>query len=942
MSGTTFITRARVRRTMADEWHSLPADDVLRRLDASPLGLNASDAARRLARIGPNELVRTARISPWRILLAQFVDVLVIVLIIAAIISAVLGTLQGELADLYDAILIVAIVIMNAILGFVQEYRAERSLEALKGLAAPKAHVLREGGIVAIPSRELVPGDVTVLAAGDRVAADARLLEAAGLRLNEASLTGESQPVVKAIEPLPRDSFVGDRKNMVFMGTAVEGGRGKAVVVETGMATELGKIAGLVQQETKEETPLQKQLDRLGRQIGIAILSAAALIFGIGVLRDPGHIELMFLTAVGLAVAAIPEGLPAIVTISLALGLQRMIRRGALIRKLPAVEALGAASVICSDKTGTLTKGEMNVRILLAGPRSYEVTGEGFDPKGTVKADGPLADLAADAGLRNILECGVLCNDATLKRDRDRWVVEGDPTEGALVVAAVRAGLEVGAVRTRWPRVAEVAFTSERKKMSTLHAALPPSEVQEILAVPEGERHQRLQDLNLVLHVKGAPERILAACSHHVVDGERKPLSDNDRRQHLFRNQELATRALRVIAHATREFSGDVPPLTETALETDLTFLGFAGMMDAPRADAIEAIRRCKKAGIRVVMITGDHKLTAMAIAREMGILEEGKIALTGEELEKLSDEELLRQVERIRVYARVAPEHKMRIVDAWKKAGHIVAMTGDGVNDAPALKRANLGVAMGITGTDVAKESADMVLTDDNFASVVAAVEEGRGIYENIRKFVAFLLSANAGEVLIMFIATIAIADPAFLPFFAPVQLLWINLVTDGLPALALGVDPYPTDIMDRPPRNPKEGVLSRDILFLIIVVSGILTAGTLGVFFLELRERADPTRAQTVAFTTIVFFELFLVFAMRSPRQTIWEIGLFTNTKLIVAVLGSMLLQAAVIYIPFLHGVFGTEPLTALDWVETLLISFSAFAFVDVLKVLRRRMRS
>jgi len=927
---------------MADEWHSLPADDVLRRLDASPLGLNASDAARRLARIGPNELVRTARISPWRILLAQFVDVLVIVLIIAAIISAVLGTLQGELADLYDAILIVAIVIMNAILGFVQEYRAERSLEALKGLAAPKAHVLREGGIVAIPSRELVPGDVTVLAAGDRVAADARLLEAAGLRLNEASLTGESQPVVKAIEPLPRDSFVGDRKNMVFMGTAVEGGRGKAVVVETGMATELGKIAGLVQQETKEETPLQKQLDRLGRQIGIAILSAAALIFGIGVLRDPGHIELMFLTAVGLAVAAIPEGLPAIVTISLALGLQRMIRRGALIRKLPAVEALGAASVICSDKTGTLTKGEMNVRILLAGPRSYEVTGEGFDPKGTVKADGPLADLAADAGLRNILECGVLCNDATLKRDRDRWVVEGDPTEGALIVAAVRAGLDVGAVRTRWPRVAEVAFTSERKKMSTLHAALPPSEVQDILAVPEGERHQRLQDLNLVLHVKGAPERILAACSHHVVDGERKPLSDNDRRQYLFRNQELATRALRVIAHATREFSGDVPPLTETALETDLTFLGFAGMMDAPRADAIEAIRRCKKAGIRVVMITGDHKLTAMAIAREMGILEEGEIALTGEELEKLSDEELLRQVERIRVYARVAPEHKMRIVDAWKKAGHIVAMTGDGVNDAPALKRANLGVAMGITGTDVAKESADMVLTDDNFASVVAAVEEGRGIYENIRKFVAFLLSANAGEVLIMFIATIAIADPAFLPFFAPVQLLWINLVTDGLPALALGVDPYPTDIMDRPPRNPKEGVLSRDILFLIIVVSGILTAGTLGVFFLELREGADPTRAQTVAFTTIVFFELFLVFAMRSPRQTIWEIGLFTNTKLILAVLGSMLLQAAVIYIPFLHGVFGTEPLTVLDWVETLLISFSAFAFVDVLKVVRRRMRS
>src|SRR5436309_2788125 len=643
MSATSFITNANVQRAMADDWHALRAEAVLQKLDSSPLGLTSRQAAERLSRFGPNELVQTARVSPLRILLSQFVDVLVIVLIIAAIISASLGVLQGQNEDLYDAVLIIVIVIMNAILGFVQEYRAERSLEALKSLAAPKAHVLREGGVVAVPSRELVPGDVVVLAAGDRIPADARLLEVASLRVNEASLTGESLPVSKAVEPLPRDSFLGDRKNMAFMGTAVDGGRGKAVIVETGMATQLGKIAGLVQQETKEETPLQRQLDRLGRQIGIAVLLAAGLIFVIGVVRDPGHIELLFLTAVGLSVAAIPEGLPAIVTISLALGLQRMIRRGALIRKLSAVEALGAASVICSDKTCTLTKGEMNVRILLAGPRSYEVTGEGFDPKGTVKADGSLADLAADAALRKLLVCGVLCNDATLKRERDRWVVEGDPTEGALVVAAVRAGLDVGAVRMRWTRVAEVAFTSERKKMSTLHAALPPSEVQEILAVPEGERHQRLQDLNLVLHVKGAPERILAACSHHVVDGERKPLSDNDRRQYLFRNQELATRALRVIAHATREFSGDVPPLTETALETDLTFLGFAGMMDAPRADAIEAIRRCKKAGIRVVMITGDHKLTAMAIALEMCVREEGKIALTGEERGQLYDEELLR-----------------------------------------------------------------------------------------------------------------------------------------------------------------------------------------------------------------------------------------------------------------------------------------------------------
>src|SRR5947209_2351414 len=791
-------------RTMADDWHALRAEAVLQRLDSSPLGLTSREASQRLSRFGPNELVQTARVSPLRILLSQFVDVLVIVLIIAAVISATLGLLQGETADLYDAVLIIVIVIMNAILGFVQEYRAERSLEALKSLAAPKAHVLREGGVVAVPSRDLVPGEVVVLAAGDRVPADARLLEVASLRVNEASLTGESLPVSKAVEPQPRDSFLGDRKNMVFMGTTVDGGRGKAVLVETGMATQLGKIAGLVQQETKQETPLQKQLDRLGRQIGVAVLLAAGLIFVIGVLREPGHVELLFLTAVGLSVAAIPEGLPAIVTISLALGLQRMIRRGALIRKLPAVEALDAA----------------------------------------LKGEGP------------------------------RWVVEGDPTEGALLVAARRAGMDPEAVRAKWPRVAEIAFTSERKKMSTLHAQLSESELREILALSEAVRLRRLAGVVAVLHVKGAPERILAACSHHVVDGERKPLSEYDRKQYLFRNQELATRALRVIGFAVREFQGEVPPLTEETLEIDLTFLGLAGMMDAPRSDAIDAIRRCKKAGIRVVMITGDHKLTAMAVAREMGILEDGYRALSGEELEKLSDAELVREVERIRVYARVAPEHKMRIVDAWKKAGHIVAMTGDGVNDAPALKRSHLGVAMGITGTDVAKESADMVLTDDNFASIVAAVEEGRGIYENIRKFVAFLLSANAGEVLIMFIATLAIADPNFLPFFAPVQLLWINLVTDGLPALALGVDPYPTDIMDRPPRNPKEGVLSRDILFLIIVVSAILTVGTLGVFFLELQEGADATRARTVAFTTIVFFELFLVFAMRSPRQTIWQI--------------------------------------------------------------------
>jgi Ca2+-transporting ATPase len=930
---------------MADDWHAASAEAVLQRLDASPLGLTNQEARARFDRVGPNELIRGTKISPFRIFLTQFTDVLVIVLIIAAVISAALGLSQGESADLWDAALIIIIVIMNAILGFVQEYRAERSLEALKSLAAPKAHVLREGGVLAVPSRELVPGDVTVLAAGDRVPADARLLEVASLRINEASLTGESLPVTKAIEPLRPEAFLGDRKNMVFMGTTVDGGRGKAVVVTTGMATELGKIAGMVQQETKEETPLQRQLDRLGRQIGIAVLAAAGSIFLIGLLREPvtdtRHIELLFLTAVGLSVAAIPEGLPAIVTISLALGLQRMIRRHALIRKLPAVEALGAASVICSDKTGTLTKGEMNVRTLVAAAQEYEVVGEGFNPAGEVRVRGQRIGPADRPELRRLLECGVLCNDAALNKQGERWVVEGDPTEGALLVAAVRAGLQLERIRAEMPRVAEIPFTSERKRMATLHAALPTAELTRILAVPEDQRHQQLAGRAATLYVKGAPERILEACTHHLIGGERRPLTEYDRKQYLFQNQEMAARALRVLGFAYREFEREVPPLLERELERDLTFLGFAGMMDAPRTDAIEAIQRCKKAGIKVVMITGDHKLTAMAVAREMGILGEDERAVTGEELEKIPDDELVRQVETIRVYARVSPEHKMRIVDAWKKAGHIVAMTGDGVNDAPALKRSDLGVAMGITGTDVAKESADMVLTDDNFASIVAAVEEGRGIYENIRKFVAFLLSANAGEVLVMFTATVALsADPAFLPFFVPVQLLWINLVTDGLPALALGVDPYPTDIMERPPRNPKEGVLSRDILFLIVVVAGILTVGTLGIFFWELNySGADVTRARTVAFTTIVFFELFLVFAMRSPRQPIWQIGLFTNTKLILAVLASMALQMVVIYTPFLQGAFNTEPLTAFDWIRTLVISLSAFAFVEVLKVVRQR---
>ncbi len=927
---------------MSAAWHAVDVETAFERQASSPTGLSKGEAAERLAKVGPNELVQTTRVSPIRIFLEQFTDALVIILIIAALISGYLGISRGESTELWDAILIAIIVILNSVLGFIQEFRAEKSLQALKALAAPKAHVIREGEPLALASREIVPGDVVLLAAGDKVPADLRLFEAASLRTNEASLTGESTPVSKTTSALPADAFLGDRKNMAFMGTAVEGGRGKALVVGTGMATELGKIAGLVQQETKEETPLQRQLDRLGRQIGLIILGIAAVIFLLMFLKeaDPmGNLELLFLTAVGLAVAAIPEGLPAVVTISLALGLQRMIRRHALIRKLPAVEALGSATVICSDKTGTLTKGEMNVRALFAGGRLYEVRGEGFDPAGDLAYEGSRVDARSAPDLREAIVCGVLCNDAAIRREGERWISEGDPTEGALIVAAMRAGLDADILRSEQPRVAEIAFTSERKMMSTLHAPLSAQALHEILAVSEDRRHLSLAEIGAkMLYVKGAPERVLAACTHHLVAGERVPLTDYDRKQYAFQNQEMATRALRVLGLASRSFPGEVPAIREQGLEGGLTFLGLVGMMDAPRQDAVKAIERCKKAGIQVVMITGDHKLTAMAVAREMGILSEGDRALTGEELDKVSEDDLVRDVEHIKVYARVSPEHKMRIVDAWKKKGHVVAMTGDGVNDAPALKRADLGVAMGITGTDVAKESADMVLTDDNFASIVAAVEEGRGIYENIRKFVAYLLSANAGEVLVMLLATLFVVDPNFLPFFTPVQLLWINLVTDGLPALALGVDPYPTDIMNRNPRNPKEGVLSKDTAFIIVIVAAVLTVGTLGIFAWELNDNSSPVRTQTVAFTTIVFFELFLVFAIRSPRQTVRQIGFLTNKKLIYAVLVSMVLQVMVIYVPFFQVAFHTEPLTAFDWIRTLAISLSAFVVVEFVKIVRQ----
>ncbi len=921
---------------MAEIWHSLSVPEALDRLEASPLGLDPEGAARRLAQYGPNELQQLARISPLKIFLAQFLNVLVLVLIAAAVVSAALGLASGESSDLYDALLIAVIVVLNAVLGFIQEYRAERSLEALRSLAAPRARVVRGGAPATVPAREIVPGDLTVLAAGDRVAADCRIVEAASLRVNEAPLTGESVPVVKSTEPFPAGTFLADRRNMAYMGTTVEAGRGKALVVATGMATELGKIAGLVQREEKEETPLQKQLARLGKQIGILVLGISAIVFAIGFVRNPAQIEVLFLTAVSLAVAAIPEGLPAVVTITLALGLQRMLRRNALLRKLPAVEALGAASVICTDKTGTLTRGEMNVRAIWADGRAYVVEGEGYDPRGEVSLDRGRVDLQDHPVLADLLRCGALCNDATALQSGGSWSFDGDSTEIALLVAAMRAGFSKDSLESEHPRIAEVPFTSERKRMSTVHGVPHPAAPRELPPPGDAEAAAGPFTAERVL-VKGAVERLLALCSRIQIGHDVRALDEAMRGEIAYRNQEMATRALRVLAFAYRDLGGPVDAREET-LERDLVFLGLAGMMDAPRKDAIEAIRQAKEAGMEVVMITGDHKLTAMAVAREMGLLPPGAEALTGEELDRLSADELSARIESVKVYARVSPEHKLRIVDAWKRRGRIVAMTGDGVNDAPALKRSDLGIAMGTTGTDVAKESADMVLLDDNFASIVAAVEEGRGIYDNIRKFVAYLLSANVGEVAIMLFATILLLDPQFLPFFLPVQLLWINLVTDGLPALALGVDPYPKDLMRRPPRDPKEGVLSREVVGLIALVAGVLTVGTLGIFFLEIAQHGDVTVARTVAFTTLVFFELFLVFSMRAPRENIWQSGPFTNPKLVLAVVASAALQVLVVQVGALQPVFDTAPLSLQDWVQTILVALTAFFVVEGVKFGRR----
>ncbi len=895
--------------------YRLPTEAVLAefRTDARE-GLTSEEARRRLARDGPNRLVAGKQAPLWLRFLTQFKNTLVLLLLAATAISAALWLYERSAPLPYEAIAILAIVILNAVIGFLQEERAEAAVSALRRMTATQAKVLRDGRPCSVPSAELVAGDVVLIEAGDTLPADGRVIESTALKVSEAALTGESLPVSKHADALADNAGLGDRRNMVFSGTSATHGRGKAVVTATGMRTEMGRIAGLLEQASPESTPLQEELARVSKLLGIIVVGIAfVMIATILLLEDVHGFAALFdvlIFGVALAVAAVPEGLPTIVTAVLALGVQRMARRNAIVRHLSAVETLGSANVIASDKTGTLTKNEMTVRAVVTASGRVDFGGAGYEPLGKVRtqAERPL-DERLRLELERALTVGDRANNAALLEQGDDWTVEGDPTEGALIVAARKAGLGQQVLDARFQRLAEVPFSSERKMMSTVHA--------------DAERQDRLLAFS-----KGAPDVLLTLCSGEFVGGEEVALDDRRRAEILAGNEDLACEALRTLGVAYRALPADALAGggADEGLERDLVFAGLIGMIDPPRPEAIEAVAQARTAGIRSLMITGDHPVTASAIARELGISADAR-AVTGADVEKMSDAELARTVHETAVYARVSPEHKLRIVRALQAQGAIVAMTGDGVNDAPALKSADIGVAMGITGTDVSKQASDIVLADDNFVSIVAAVEEGRVIFANIRKFLRYLLSSNIGEVLTMFFGVLlaefigltSAGEGVVLPLLAT-QILWINLVTDGAPALALGVEPADPGIMHRPPRPHSEGVINKAMWGGILFVSVIFAAGTLFVIDASLpggliEGAGDVRHAQTMAFTTLVFFSLFTVFNARSDVESAFR-GFFSNRWLWGAVMIALSLQVAVVYVPFLQQAFSTSGLSGRDW--------------------------
>ena len=891
-------------------WHTLPPDEVCAHLETdAERGLTWDEAKRRLARHGPNVLRGAGRHTPWQILAAQFKETMVLILVAAGVISYLIG-------DVKDTAVILAIVVLNAVLGFVQEYRAEQALEALQRLAVPHVHVVRDGQVEEIEATTLVPGDVILLEAGNSVPADARLVEAVNVQVQEAALTGESVPVEKHVEPLPDEALpLGDRHNMVYMGTAVTYGRGRAVVVATGMNTELGRIATLLQGLEQEATPLQRRMDQLGKRLAAVALLLVALVFALGVWRG-GDVGEMLLTAISLAVAAVPEGLPAVVTISLALGARRMVRRHALVRRLPAVETLGSVTVICSDKTGTLTENRMTVTVLDIAGRTVELEAP---RSGTLDAPPPVP---LTPSLEFLVVGGALCNDALVRHDRaepGRFHVIGDPTEAALVMVAARFGFLKDELERLFPRVAEVPFSSERKRMTTVHR------------VPARHEWLRAVHTPYVAFCKGAVEGLLELCVAVWDDGAVHPLDGAWRQRILAANGRLAAGGQRVLGVAFRPldaFDGAAPE----GVERELIFIGLVGMMDPPRPEAREAVASARRAGIRPVMITGDHPLTAQAVAAQLGMYAPGDRVLTGRELEQMTVEELARIVERVAVYARVSPEHKLHIVAALQEHHHIVAMTGDGVNDAPALKKADIGVAMGVTGTDVAKEAADMVLLDDNFATIVAAVEEGRTIYDNIRKFIKYLLTSNSGEIWTMLLGPLAGLPVPLLPL----QILWINLVTDGLPALALSVEPPERDVMERPPHPPRESIFARGLGAHILWVGLLMGALTFGV---QRWAYGRSDNWQTMVFNTLALAQMAHVLAVRSERESLVTQGLFSNPWMVWAVASTLVFQGLVLYVPFLQRTFSTSPLTAGELLLTWGVAALVFVAVELEKWVRRR---
>ena len=876
-------------------WYTIPVERVVEALGSSQDGLSQQAARERLEQYGPNELKAGQRSTPLTIFIEQFKNIFVIILLLAAAISALMH--HG-----LESIAIAVIVLFSVILGFIQEYRAERAIEALREMAAPTATVVRDGDESEIPARNLVPGDVILLKAGDRVPADARLIESVNLQIEEAVLTGESLPVEKHIQAISGEGLaVGDRKNMIYSGTAAAYGRGKAMVVATGMNTEFGKITGMLQSVETGETPLQENLDRVGKTLAKAAFVIVLMIVLLGVVRGQPLLE-MFIFGIALAVAVVPEALPAVVTISLAIGIQRMAKRNALVRKLPTVETLGSTSVICSDKTGTLTKDEMTVRKIYLDDRWIEVSGSGYEPTGEFHP--PAADGQSDSLLAHLLRGGVLVSDARLVQVDDRWDIKGDPTEGALVVMAAKAGLHKPALDRQFPRLSEIPFTSETKRMTTLHET------------PNGK----------VAYSKGAPEVILAACSHYQGETGIQPLDSIARQKVLDAAQDMGRQALRVLAVASR------PTGSIQEAEQDMTLLGLVGMIDPPRPEAKQAIEVCEAAGIRPVMITGDHPVTAQAVARELGLMKNGRV-VTGAELESMDETEFNQQVESIDVYARVSPAHKLRVVTALQNKGHVVAMTGDGVNDAPALKKADIGIAMGITGTDVSKEAAAMTLVDDNFSSIVAAVEEGRGIFGNIKKYLMYLLSSNIGEIGLMAGATL-LGMP--LPLSA-VQILFVNLATDGLPALALSVDPAESDLMRHKPRNPRKGIFTRPVITLMSVGGIWSTLVNLGLFAWALNSGRGLSEAMTMSFVSLVLIQFFKAYNYRSDHLSIFA-GIFSNKWLNLAILFDLLLIIAVIYIPFLQGPFETYALPLEDWLIVVAAALTVSPVIELAKWMLR----